>query len=110
VRLAETTEHPWPHAGAPAILGHEFHHSSLENVDPGVRWAYHVLRGQGVDGKRDGVCVHNVLASYAHLRHTGGNDWPKRFVGFVRSCRAHAAAAPPPRAMTKRTSTRRIAR
>jgi hypothetical protein len=32
--------------------------------------------------------VHNVLASYTHLRHTGGNQWPQRFVAYVREQRA----------------------
>jgi cobyrinic acid a,c-diamide synthase len=72
---------------------HEFHHSSLENVDPSVRFAYAVRRGHGVDGRHDGVCVHNLLASYAHLRATGGNQWPQRFVAFVRQHRAASAAA-----------------
>jgi cobyrinic acid a,c-diamide synthase len=52
-----------------------------------------VRRGHGVDGRRDGVCVHNLLASYAHLRATGGNQWPQRFVAFVRERRAAAGAA-----------------
>ena len=89
VRLQETADFPWPRA--PAVeagavrLGHEFHHSSLENLDPSVRCAYRVQRGHGIGGGRDGVVVHNVLASYAHLRHTGGNDWPRRFMAFVRA-------------------------
>ena len=88
VRLQETADFPWPRdagAGDGALrLGHEFHHSSLENLDPSVRCAYRVQRGHGIGGGRDGVLVHNVLASYAHLRHTGGNDWPRRFMAFVR--------------------------
>jgi len=88
VRLQEPADFPWPRdagAGDGALrLGHEFHHSSLENLDPSVRCAYRVQRGHGIGGGRDGVLVHNVLASYAHLRHTGGNDWPRRFMAFVR--------------------------
>lgn len=94
VRLQETADFPWPpgpgeRAGA-LRLGHEFHHSSLENLDPGVRWAYRVQRGHGVDGAHDGLLVHNVLASYAHQRHTGGNRWPERFLAFVASVRQPA--------------------
>jgi cobyrinic acid a,c-diamide synthase len=87
VRLEETADFPWPGNGTAVRLGHEFHHSSLENLDPSVRTAYRVQRGQGIGGARDGVRVHNVLASYAHLRHTGGNDWPRRFIAFVRDVR-----------------------
>ena len=97
VELEETGHFPWPGLdgthGGQARLGHEFHHSSLENLDPTVRFAYAVRRGHGVDGRRDGVCVHNLLASYAHLRATGGNQWPQRFVAFVRERRAAAGAA-----------------
>jgi cobyrinic acid a,c-diamide synthase len=94
VRLQETADFPWPaapgeRAGA-LRLGHEFHHSSLENLDPGVCWAYRVQRGHGVDGTHDGIRVHNVLASYAHQRHTGGNRWPERFLAFVAAVRAGA--------------------
>jgi cobyrinic acid a,c-diamide synthase len=89
VQLAPTAEAPWPiGAGDGAIRGHEFHYSSLENLDADVRFAYRVLRGHGTDGCRDGLVLHNLLASYAHLRHTGGNDWPQRFVAFVRERRA----------------------
>jgi cobyrinic acid a,c-diamide synthase len=65
--------------GAPvvAVRGHEFHHSSLENLDPEVAFAYRVQRGHGVDGVHDGVLVHNLLASYAHLRSAAGASWAR---------------------------------
>ncbi len=110
VRLEESADFPWTHAAGPSQptlrLGHEFHHSSLENLDPSVRTAYRVQRGHGIDGARDGVCVHNLLASYAHLRHTGGNDWPRRFIAFVRDVRRAATCpAPRPRAHAPPRST-----
>ena len=94
VRLAETPEHPWPNTTAAPCLGHEVHHSELVNVDAGLRYAYRVQRGQGVDGQRDGVLVNNLLASYCHLRATGGNQWPQRFMAFVRRVAAQRRAAP----------------
>jgi cobyrinic acid a,c-diamide synthase len=90
VQPEETGDFPWPgldEARPVQRLGHEFHHSSLDNLAPSVRFAYRVQRGHGIDGRHDGVCVHNLLASYAHLRHTGGNRWPQRFVAFVRVMR-----------------------
>lgn len=89
VHLEETAEMPWPAAsrGAAPLRGHEFHHSSLENLAPGVRFAYRVVRGHGVDGGRDGVVVHRLLASYAHLRDAAGAAWVQRFVDFVRRCK-----------------------
>jgi cobyrinic acid a,c-diamide synthase len=114
VRLTESADFPWPRTAtqgdATVRLGHEFHHSSLENLDPSVRTAYRVERGHGIDGARDGVCVHNVLASYAHLRHTGGNEWPRRFMTFVREVRSSRAASPAARlAGTPQDIARRVA-
>ncbi|WP_374677983.1 cobyrinate a,c-diamide synthase [Piscinibacter sp.] len=95
VRVEETGEFPWQdEASEPMLrLGHEFHHSSLQNLDPAVQFAYRVQRGHGIDGLHDGVMVNNLLASYTHLRHTGGNDWPRRFIAFVRRVREDAAGA-----------------
>jgi cobyrinic acid a,c-diamide synthase len=87
VTLQTTSDAPWLTTEAPAgqtLRGHEFHYSSLENVPPGLKFAYKVLRGHGVDGARDGVVYRNVLASYAHLRTGAGSDWAHQFVNFVR--------------------------
>jgi cobyrinic acid a,c-diamide synthase len=89
VRVAETAAHPWPRSAGDValdvpLLGHEFHHSALVDVDPGLQYAYTMQRGHGIDGRRDGVIVNRLLASYTHLRATGGNHWPERFVAFVR--------------------------
>jgi cobyrinic acid a,c-diamide synthase len=94
VQVAETQHFPWPAiaAGDTVRLGHEFHHSSLENLAPHVKFAYEVQRGHGIDGRHDGVLVHNLLASYIHLRHCAGNQWPQRFVAFVRQHRQAIAA------------------
>ncbi|MFZ5558891.1 MAG: cobyrinate a,c-diamide synthase [Pseudomonadota bacterium] len=91
VRLRETDVHPWPRGGADALRGHEFHYSSLENLDPGLRYAYRVERGQGCDGHGDGLVWRNVLAGYAHLRSVGGNGWARRFAAFAARVRAARA-------------------
>jgi cobyrinic acid a,c-diamide synthase len=88
VHLQETAAMPWG-GGIGTLRGHEFHHSSLENLDPGVAFAYRVQRGHGVDGVHDGMLVHNLLASYAHLRSAAGTQWAPRFVAFVRQQREH---------------------
>lgn len=95
VELTTTVDAPWPiTAGDPpqTVRGHEFHYSSLENLSPDVKFAYHVQRGHGIDGERDGLVYRNVLASYAHLRSGAGTDWAAQFVAFVR---AHATASKP---------------
>ncbi len=90
VELEETAAMPWPAAGlarTDAVRAHEFHHSHLQNLDDGQAYAWRVRRGQGIDGLHDGILVHNLLASYAHLRSMAGTDWAARFAGFVRGHR-----------------------
>ncbi len=107
VHLKEDEKHPWPGRRAPQepspqsspkgrggdrdgqflIRAHEFHYSSLENLPPDSRFAYHVERGYGIDGDRDGLILHNLLASYTHLRTIGSCYWATRFVAFVRRCK-----------------------
>ena len=86
VTLEEAADFPWgaAPAGEGTVRAHEFHYSSIENLPADLSCAYDVKRGHGVDGRRDGIVVRNVLASYAHLRSAGGNAWARRFVDFVR--------------------------
>lgn len=88
VRLRETGDHPWPLSrdGSDTVSAHEFHYSALERVPDGLRFAYRVERGHGLDGLHDGIRYRNLLASYAHLRDTRSHPWAARFVGFVRDC------------------------
>jgi cobyrinic acid a,c-diamide synthase len=83
VTLEETEHHPWPAATRSPIRAHEFHYSSAENIDPGLKFAYRVVRGHGVGGGYDGIVHRNVLASYAHLRSVDASGWARRFVDFV---------------------------
>ncbi|MBS1189515.1 MAG: dsrN [Rhodocyclaceae bacterium] len=93
VELEATADHPWLPAGSPPIRAHEFHYSSLENADPGLRYAWRMRRGHGIDGRRDGIVHHNVLGAYSHLRSVLGLDWPARFVASVRERKTRPAAA-----------------
>ena len=87
VQLRETGHNPWPGAGAPAeFFAHEFHYSMLENLSPGLTYAYDMLRGTGVDGRHDGIVYRNLVANYVHLRDVEGYHWTRRFVDFVRLC------------------------
>ena len=94
VELEETAAMPWPGGTSGTLRGHEFHHSSLENLDTGVSFAYRVQRGHGIDGRHDGVRVHKLLASYAHLRNDAGSAWAPRFAAYVRSQREQRPSAP----------------
>ena len=83
--LEGTAEASWLPAGpGEEIAAHEFHYASLENLPQGLRYAYRVTRGHGVDGERDGIVHHNVLASFCHLRGAGERGWVRPFVEFAR--------------------------
>jgi cobyrinic acid a,c-diamide synthase len=86
VELEETAAFPWPvmNGCEPVVRAHEFHHAAVENLAPGLRFAYTVKRGHGIDGQHDGIVTGNVLASFAHLRSTRRNDWAARFAEFIR--------------------------
>jgi cobyrinic acid a,c-diamide synthase len=88
VQLRETNQARWP-APRPAseLAAHEFHYSSLDNLEQGHDYAYEVLRGTGIDGKHDGLMLHNLLACYSHMRDTGQHHWARRFVDFIRHSR-----------------------
>lgn len=107
--ILETGEaHPWrsaadagQHGNRPAgtdfsglIHAHEFHYSELCNLPAGTRYAYRVKRGHGIDGRHDGIVLHNLLASYTHLRAVQGCNWPSQFVQFARACQANGSARP----------------
>ena len=88
MRFRATPDHPWPDVRATAGLMynvHEFHYSSLEGIDSRWATAYSVQRGHGLDGARDGIHLHNLLATYAHQRHVAANPWVNAFVNFVRA-------------------------
>ncbi|MEE8392902.1 MAG: cobyrinate a,c-diamide synthase [Rhodospirillales bacterium] len=89
VRVRETGAGPWPLLGADGRPGefpaHEFHYSSLDNLGGGYRFAYQMLRGEGLGKGRDGVVHKNLLASFVHQRDVAGNRWTRRFVDFALS-------------------------
>ncbi len=93
VALGVTADAPWPVADdGRQVSAHEFHYSHLENLPAATRFAYSVRRGHGVDGRNDGIVQGNLLASYAHLRHTRQSPWTRGFVDFVRTRRPAEAA------------------
>ncbi|MBE0509443.1 MAG: cobyrinate a,c-diamide synthase [Gammaproteobacteria bacterium] len=85
--IQKTAAHPWPtvHEHDQGVRHvHEFHYSSLENLDTGLHYAYELERGVGITAKRDGIVYKNLLASYVHQRQVQGNPWIAEFLSFVR--------------------------
>lgn len=94
VTLRRTSAMPWctwPASNA-TVHAHEFHHSTLEGLPQGMRHAWEVVRGHGIDGRHDGLVMHNMLASYTHLRDATGSPWVAHFLNFVQTCKASARA------------------
>lgn len=82
--VKETAAAPWP-AQSRTIPAHEFHYSHLENLPDDLNYAYQVLRGHGMDGRRDGFVHRNLLAAYCHRRGSGEQGWIAPFLEKVRS-------------------------
>ncbi len=95
VVLRETEHAPWPAAagGGGVIAAHEFHYAAIENLSADVRFAYRVIRGQGIAAGHDGIVVANTLASFSHRRGVGADPWPAHFAAFMRRCAERREAA-----------------
>jgi cobyrinic acid a,c-diamide synthase len=88
IQLQNSAYSPWPRPDTKAVINaHEFHYSRLEGLPDSTRFAYKVLRGEGIRNQQDGIVYKNLLASYAHLRDSSQNPWVSRFVDFVRQCK-----------------------
>ncbi len=64
------------------LRGHEFHHSRLSQL-AGLKFAYQMQRGQGINGKVDAIIYKNVLAAYTHLHALGVPQWAEAFVSLA---------------------------
>ena len=70
-------ENPYYPVGE-TLKGHEFHYSRpLFDRPKEIRTVFRVRRGHGLDGKRDGLCRKNLLATYTHLHSAGNILWGK---------------------------------
>ncbi|MBE9561759.1 MAG: hydrogenobyrinic acid a,c-diamide synthase (glutamine-hydrolyzing), partial [Proteobacteria bacterium] len=85
VHLSETGQGLWPALDSATHYAHEFHYSKVVNLPTDLKFAYKVLRGEGLDGKHDGVIYKNTLASYSHLHDVENNHWTQRFIKFIHS-------------------------
>ncbi len=64
---------PFVDAGT-TLRGHEFHYSRVEGEEQ-LNAVFEVRRGTGLGNGRDGMVMHNVLASYLHLHVLGAPEW-----------------------------------
>jgi cobyrinic acid a,c-diamide synthase len=64
------------------LHGHEFHYSHVPDwEEENVTFAFNLRRGQGIHGRRDGLCYKNVLATYSHLHALGAKGWARALWG-----------------------------
>jgi len=89
MQLKRITENASIASSFTPMPAHEFHHSSIIfRSEP--HCLYEVVRGHGIDGHVDGICVNNVFASYAHLRHTAATPWIDWFLKSVHDRNSNA--------------------
>ena len=55
--------------------GHEFHYSRLRGDVASLDTTIRLDRGSGLGGRRDGIRMKNVLATYTHLHALGVPEW-----------------------------------
>lgn len=76
------------------LKGHEFHYSRLLWLREGEAClAFKLKRGAGIDGKRDGLCRKNVLATYSHFHALGTAEWSPALVKKAREYRLSKKSA-----------------
>jgi cobyrinic acid a,c-diamide synthase len=88
--LETTGQNPYYRAGE-TLKGHEFHYSRpLISDSANLNYVFKVHRGYGLDGKRDGLCKKNLLATFTHVHAAGNALWAERFLSEAMRLKAHA--------------------
>ena len=54
-----------------SLRGHEFHYSKA-SIDADARFAFEMVRGDGIDGEHDGLTEYDSLGTYAHVHPESG--------------------------------------
>ncbi len=80
IQVEAVVENPFYPVGT-TISGHEFHYSYVTGLNhPEARYVFQIKRGHGMDGTRDGICVHNALGTYVHVHALGEPLWAEGLV------------------------------
>jgi len=71
------------------LNGHEFHYCRILSRGEGSeKTAFHVERGTGIDGTREGVTRKNILAGFTHVHALGTPQWAPALIGAAGRYRA----------------------
>lgn len=73
--------------GRGTFRGHEFHYSDVQ-LAADTDFCYHLTRGSGINGAKDGALKYSVLASYTHLAPVPSYSMVAQ---FVETCRNYAS-------------------
>ncbi len=85
VKLKVKKNHLWGMKENVLLNAHEFHHASLiYEKNYKYKHIYNMKRGYGINGNDDGFVYKNLLANFAHLRHTKKSPWIKYFINFIK--------------------------
>jgi cobyrinic acid a,c-diamide synthase len=75
IRVEVAADNPFYPVGT-VLSGHEFHYSYVTPVEGAQSsYAFRVVRGHGMNGENDGMCVANVLGTYVHVHALGTPLW-----------------------------------
>src|SRR5690606_20244247 len=86
-RLVADQDNPFFPVGQ-TITGHEFHYCRiLSGRDSDMRTAFNVLKGTGIDGRREGLCRNNILGSFTHVHALGTPAWADALIDRAREYR-----------------------
>ncbi len=89
IRVRVTAPNPFYPISA-ELTGHEFHYSSVDGMDAAQHaCAFGVVRGHGMNGSVDGICVGKALGTYMHVHALGEPLWAK---GLMKRAREFHAA------------------
>jgi len=87
------------------LKGHEFHYSRVHpEPRPEANLVFHMSRGAGIGGHRDGFVYKNVLATYTHLHALGAPGWAPALVRQAREHQRRRLTAGTPAPLSPRLS------
>jgi cobyrinic acid a,c-diamide synthase len=90
--LEAVGENPFVPKGV-LIKGHEFHYSRIVRLqEEKVRFAFQVKRGNGLEGKREGIVRKNLLATYTHIHSISCENWGQWIRSGIAEARRHERA------------------
>jgi len=83
-KLTVSKSNPFFKNSSTVIKGHEFHNSSVINLDSaGVSFGFDVERGSGINGLVDGITYKNVLATYNYIHALSTPQWAQGFIELI---------------------------